>query len=89
MPESIVSDAFLRERSAGAGTALRVLSVSSNLAVRRHGENYWVHTPLLCSNARRLDLPVQYLIGRGAQTPAHMIAAELNFPQNSVSAELR
>ena len=46
----------------------------------------WVYTPLLCSNARRLDLRVQYLVGRGAQTSAHVIAPELNFVQNSVSA---
>src|SRR5437667_9448627 len=44
----------------------------------------WVYTPLLCSNARRLDLRVQYFIGRGAQTSAHVIASELNFAQNSV-----
>ena len=49
----------------------------------------WVYTPLLCSNARYLDLRVQYFIGRGAQTSAHVIASELNFPQNSVPAELR
>jgi hypothetical protein len=35
-------DAFLIERSAGAGTSLRVLSVSGNLAIRRNGEKVLV-----------------------------------------------
>src|SRR6266487_398010 len=85
--ESIAPDPFLRERSAGTGTALGVLSVSSNLAIRGHGEK--VLHALLCSNTRRFDLRIQYFIGRCAQTSAHVIASELNFPQNSVSAELR
>lgn len=40
--ESIAPDALLRARSAGAGTALRVLSVSGNLAVGWHGESVLV-----------------------------------------------
>jgi hypothetical protein len=44
---------------------------------------------LLCSNARRLDPSIQYFIRCRAQASAHVIASELNFPQNSVSAEFR
>jgi len=47
----------------------------------------WGLHALLCSNAR--DLRAHYFIGRGAQTLTHVIASELNFAQNSVSAELR
>src|SRR5262249_3004298 len=48
MSESIAPDTFLRERSAGAGTALRILSVSSNFAIRRHGEKVLgLHAPTL------------------------------------------
>jgi hypothetical protein len=50
----------------------------------------WVYTPLLCSNTGAgFDLRIQQFIGRCAQTLAHVIASELNFAQNSVSAQLR
>ena len=49
----------------------------------------WVYALLLCGKAWRLGLRLQYFIGRGTQTSAHVIASELNFPQNSVSAQFR